>query len=359
MATRISGDLLIPSATHPSAHSLNDWLAQRLKEPKNAERLLSLFEKKLKDLTGLEITDLWDFLVKPNVTSELIQKDSTHSAQRVDSSVCTVDCIILNSLTSVSPLNASVVWDLARLIPPSDIQSKDYWAFAQSLKETIDHASAKPIVCVQLPHEKTRGMYWRMVFERNIGTLFSLTSARDNRKQIGSGFSTAAPPIDPLAAERPADEFWPLPGETCRFEEASIEVKQIPFSGSTEIPLPFEVLEFQITETSTQKQKTVRMIRYQDWGDGSSPTTVQDLQKFRDLFHLLGLPGGCAINCRASLGRSGTLAAFFIAKALQEAGIPLTLQLLIQIIEVLRKNRNFQMVQTVIQWRLLIHALTL
>jgi len=358
MATQVSIENKTSIMTSSSIPPLNDWLSQRVKEPKSTERLLPLFDKNLKDLTSFEISDLWDFLVKPSVTSELIQKDSEYSVQRVESSVCTVDCIILNALTSVSPLNASVVWDLSRAALPADIQSKDYWAFAQSLKDSMDITSAKPMICVQLPHEKTRGMYWRMVFERNISTLFSLTSARDNRKQIGTGFSTASPLIEPLVAGRPADEFWPTPGETCRFEESGIEVKQVPFSGSTAIPLPFEVLEFQITETTSQKQKTVRMIRYQDWGDGSSPTTVQDLQKFKDLFHLLGLPGGCAINCRASLGRSGTLAAFLIVKALQEAGIPLTLQLLIQIIEVLRKNRNFQMVQTDTQWKLLIHALT-
>lgn len=358
MATQVSTENKTSIMTSSSIPPLNDWLSQRVKEPKSTERLLPLFDKNLKDLTSFEISDLWDFLVKPSVTSELIQKDSEYSVQRVESSVCTVDCIILNALTSVSPLNASVVWDLSRAALPADIQSKDYWAFAQSLKDSMDTASAKPMICVQLPHEKTRGMYWRMVFERNISTLFSLTSARDNRKQMGTGFSCTSPLIEPLVAGRPADEFWPTPGETCRFEESGIEVKQVPFSGSTAIPLPFEVLEFQITETTSQKQKTVRMIRYQDWGDGSSPTTVQDLQKFKDLFHLLGLPGGCAINCRASVGRSGTLAAFLIVKALQEAGIPLTLQLLIQIIEVLRKNRNFQMVQTDTQWKLLIHALT-
>ena len=183
---------------------------------------------------------------------------------------------------------------------PPKIQSEDYWNFAQSLKDSVDNPSAKPIICVQLPHETTRGMYWRMVFEKNIGTLFSLTNACGNRKQIGSGHLATSAQIEPLETGRPADEFWPLLGKTFSFGDTGIAVTQIPFSGETKIPNPFEVLEFLITEESSQKQKTVRMIRYQDWGDGSSPTTIHDLQQFSVLFNLLGQPGGCAINCRAS-----------------------------------------------------------
>ena len=56
-------------------------------------------------------------------------------------------------------------------------------------------------------------------------------------------------------------------------------------------------------------------------------------------------------------GRSGTLAAYLIAKALEKTGTKLTLQLIIEIIENLRKNRNYQMVQTSVQWKLLIDAL--
>ncbi|WP_420422264.1 protein-tyrosine phosphatase family protein [Simkania sp.] len=224
----------------------------------------------------------------------------------------------------------------------------------------MDIPEAQPMICAQLPHENTRGLYWRMVLERNIGILFSLTSARDCMKQVGSGFASSAVPIVPLQEGRPADEFWPLLGKTCLFKDADIEVKQVDYSGPpiSALRAEFEIREFVITDLKTKTQKTVKMVRYQSWGDGSSPTTHNDIKEFSNLLKIMQLPGGICLNCRASVGRSGTLAAYLILDSLRSAGVPLTMHLILSVIEVIRKNRHFQMIQTQQQWNTLMHVLT-
>lgn len=217
-----------------------------------------------------------------------------------------------------------------------------------------------PVVCAQLPHEKTRGRFWRLVFDHYIGTLLSLSNERDIWKQIGARTTHKKQSITPLSPERTADEFWPLLGETLVFEETSIQVTQVPYSGP-EINFSiaeFRILEFQIKDFSRKNQKTVRMIRYQSWNAGGLPTTHCDIQKFFQLWELMQLSGGICINCLGGISRSGTLAAYFIANSLKKVGVTLTAHSLVTIIEFLRKTRNFQMVQTKLQWKFLIWALT-
>jgi protein tyrosine phosphatase len=364
MASQISLSLTPSASTTQFYQGLNDWLMKRI-EPANISCFNQIFAKNIKELTSTEIEKLWYSLINPDLTSQLICEDQKFDYVKLDSTISTVDCILLNSVTAITttigPLNASVIWDLAKPTLPPDLQSNTYWGFANALKETLNNPGAQPVICAQLPHEQTRGTYWRMVFEKNVGTLFSLTSARDCMKQIGSGYSSSSVPIEPLQEGRAADEFWPLLGETSLFKETEIEVKQVAYSGPppSSLKAEFKVCEFILTDLKTSGQKTVRMIRYQSWGDGSSPNTHHDIQEFSNLLKTLQLPGGICLNCRASVGRSGTLAAYFILDSLRQAGIPLTIHLILKVVEVIRKNRNFQMIQTQTQWSTLIHALAL
>ncbi|MCB1074512.1 MAG: hypothetical protein KDK59_03160 [Simkania sp.] len=364
MASQISLSLAPLASTTQPSQGLNDWLMKRI-EPASISCFHQILAKNIKELTSSEIEKLWHSLISPKLTSQLIHEDNKFFQIPLDSSISTVDCIELNSVTaiatSIGPLNASVVWDLAKPTFPPDLQSDAYWEHAHSLQEAVNSTTAQPVICAQLPHELTRGTYWRMVFEKNVGTLFSLTSASDCMKQVGSGYYSSSVPIEPLQKGRAADEFWPLLGETSRFKEAEIEVKQVAYTGPppSSLKAEFKVCEFVLTDLKTSGQKTVRMIRYQSWGDGSSPNTHHDIQEFSNLLKTLQLPGGICLNCRASVGRSGTLAAYFILDSLRQAGIPLTIHLILKVVELIRKNRHFQMIQTQTQWRTLIHALAL
>ncbi|WP_420422265.1 hypothetical protein [Simkania sp.] len=109
------------STTTSSSSLISDWLLKRLK-PSNVPLALEMVEKNIKDLTPTEIMDLWACLVKP-ASSRLLAGDPKFTYAELDKALSTVDCIQLNSMTSIStsigPLNASVIWDLAKPLPPS------------------------------------------------------------------------------------------------------------------------------------------------------------------------------------------------------------------------------------------------
>lgn len=349
--------------TNPNSR-ISKWLESRMIRGSEYRQILPLLQKELHELSENDLSDLWDTLLEPTKTNHLIENDQNFSSKQFDIDISSVDCISFNAETALTTtagaLNANIVWDLAKQVPPPDIRSHNYWELVYSLKEALHHSVSHPVVCTQLPHEKTRGRFWRLVFDHNIGTLLSLSNERDIWKQIGARSTLKKQSIPPLSPERTANEFWPLLGETLVFEETSIQVTHVPYSGpEINISLAeFRILEFQIKDMFRESQKIVRMVRYQSWNAGGVPTTHSDIQKFFQLWELIQPSGGICINCLGGVSRSGTLAAYFIANSLKKASVTLTAHSLVMIIEFLRKTRNFQMVQTKLQWKFLIWALT-